>query len=119
MITAREELRARGGANRADVEPIEHRPLAADRVDVRRLDVQVSVDAQIAPTLIVREHHDDVRGSRRSLGTAERSAGNKTCEGNEESQRCHQSGSSFNGWRCWRLFSSWSAPDSSPAPEFA
>ena len=64
VIAAGEELGPRRRADRADVEPLEQRAVARQRVDVRRREIRVAVDAQIAPALIVGEDDDDVRLAR-------------------------------------------------------
>jgi hypothetical protein len=68
VIPPGEEFRPRRRADRADVEAIEQRAGSGQGIDVRRSQVRVAVNAEIAPALIVGEDDDDVgtrRGCRR------------------------------------------------------
>ena len=68
MVAAGEELGARGRADRADEEPVEQRAVARQRIDVRRREVGVAVDAQVAPALVVGQDDDDIRRFRLAGG---------------------------------------------------
>ena len=60
MITAREKLGARRRAHGADIKAFEQRALAGQRINVGRPQVRVSVEAQVAPALVVGEDDDEV-----------------------------------------------------------
>ena len=64
---AGEELGPRRRAHRLHEEAVEPCAVLGQRVDVRRAEVGVAVEAQVAPALIVGEDDDDVR--LRLLGT--------------------------------------------------
>ena len=61
VVTPGHQRRLRRRADRADVELREFRRLASERVDLRRLDVQVPVASHIAVAQIVDEKEDHVR----------------------------------------------------------
>ena len=58
---AGEELGPGRRADRLHEEPLEPRPVAGERVDVRGPQVRVPVQAQVAPPLVVRQDDQDVR----------------------------------------------------------
>ena len=61
MVAAREEFRTRRRAYRTNEEPLKQRAIVTNRIDVGRREVRVAVNAQIAPTLVVREADYDIR----------------------------------------------------------
>ena len=65
VVAAGQEFRARRRADRADEEPSEGGALSRQRVDVRRADVDVAVEAQVSPALVVGQKEDDVGPRRR------------------------------------------------------
>src|SRR5436190_6935518 len=65
MITPGEKLGARWRANRANVEVLEDRASASERINTRGREVRVAVDAQIAPTLVVSEDNNYIWLGRR------------------------------------------------------
>ena len=56
-----QQRRPRRRADRRDVEPLQPRPVLRDRVQVRRLEVLVAVDREVAPALVVGHDEQHVR----------------------------------------------------------
>ena len=60
MIAPGQKLRARRRTHCAHKEPIKPRPFPRKRINVGRGQVRIAVEAEIAPTLVVREDDDHV-----------------------------------------------------------
>jgi hypothetical protein len=73
MIAPGEELRTRRSADGTDEEPFKPRAIVGNRVDVRRREIRVAVDTEIAPTLIIGEDDDEVRAAGAALCGSKRS----------------------------------------------
>ena len=56
----REQSRARRGAKRVHIEPIKPHALRAQLVDVRRLQMRVAVDGEVAVALVIGDDEEDV-----------------------------------------------------------
>ena len=82
MVAPGEELGPRRRADRADIEPVEQRPVPGQRIDVRRLQVHVAVNAQIPPALVVGQNNHNIRPAIGRTGRFgwKRRADNQNCE---------------------------------------
>ena len=60
MVAACEKLGPRGRADGADKKPLEESAVFGERVDIRRGEIRVAVNAQVAPALVVGEDDDDI-----------------------------------------------------------
>ena len=60
MVATSEKLRPRWGADRADVETINTRPICSEGIHIRSREIRISRMTQITPSLIVSEDDDDV-----------------------------------------------------------
>ena len=88
VVAPGQEFGAGGGADAANVEVLEQRAVAGQRIDIRRREIGVAVDAEVAPTLIVREddHHVGAGGCGGRVSAAERQ-GNRR-EKKQSGYRC-------------------------------
>jgi hypothetical protein len=67
VVTPGEQARARGRADGAHVKLSELHALSGDPIHVGRMDLVISVDAEVAPSLIVRDDQHHVRPPRACL----------------------------------------------------
>jgi len=65
VVASREEFGPSGRTERTHIEPVEHRSGSGQGIDPWGGEVRVSIDAEVAPTLVVGEDDDDIRPGRR------------------------------------------------------
>ena len=86
-ILAGEKRAATGGSDRrVDVELSEKRALSGQSIEMRRLDMRMSVAAQIAPTQIIRQQKNHIRWLLLRDGRAKRHA---DCAQTGDSRKIH------------------------------
>lgn len=61
MIATRQKIGSRWRANCAHIEILKRGALSDQRIDFRRREVGVSINAEIPPALIIRQEDDNVR----------------------------------------------------------
>ena len=60
VVATGQELCACRGTDRTHIKVLKHRPIAGEGIHVRSGEIGVSIDAQVAPSLVVGEEDDDV-----------------------------------------------------------
>src|SRR5207253_4569614 len=61
VIAAGEVLSPSRRAHGTDIKTLEQRAVMRQRVDMRRRKIRVAADAQVAPTLVVRQNDDNIQ----------------------------------------------------------
>ena len=60
VIASGQKFCPRGRAHRAHVKPVEQRAVSRQRIHIGRIEIRIAVHAQIAPSLIVCQNHENI-----------------------------------------------------------